>query len=166
MAELSTESTAKTVWRICARKYAREAFSGKGAAQFGGRWNPPGVRVVYTSETLSLCVLESFVNLDPEDLPLPFVAISAEIPHSVSIASVEIHALPENWRGPVPNQALESIGMDWLRQARSAVLSVPSSVVPCERNYLLNPAHPDFHRIKRNAPAPFDFDPRMWGPAS
>jgi len=53
------------------------------------------------------------------------------------------------------------MGTDWARKARTAVLSVPSAVVPEDRNYVLNPAHPDFRKIRAGKPQPFSFDPRM-----
>ncbi|MBI2318150.1 MAG: RES domain-containing protein, partial [Betaproteobacteria bacterium] len=71
------------IWRICPQRYAGEAFSGKGAAEGGGRWNLPGHRVVYASETLSLAALEYCVNVDAEDVPAELVAVAAEIPAAV-----------------------------------------------------------------------------------
>jgi RES domain-containing protein len=53
-------------------------------------------------------------------------------------------------------------GSRWLRQGRTEVLEVPSAIVPSEMNYLLNPAHPDFRRIRVWRPLPFALDPRMW----
>jgi RES domain-containing protein len=49
-----------------------------------------------------------------------------------------------------------------VRSGRTAVLLVPSSVIPHEMNVLLNPAHPDFPRLRLRAAKPFSFDPRMW----
>ena len=150
------------VWRICARKFAKTAFSGDGARLYGGRWNPSGTAVVYTASALSLAALELFVNLDPEEIPSGLVAIEATIPDDVPIHTIEAASLPRHWRRYPAPVALQSIGADWIAAAHTAVLSVPSTVIPEERNYLLNPAHPDFHRLKIGPPAPFHFDPRMW----
>ena len=89
------------VWRICSQKYAADAFNGEGAYREGGRWNPPGYHVVYTSVSLSLAALEHFVNLELDDLPLPMAALSADIPESVKTASLTIEDLPEIGRAHV-----------------------------------------------------------------
>ena len=70
-------------------------------------------------------------------------------------------ALPADWTEEPPPPSTKWIGDLWVKQARSAVLSLPSVVIPSETNYLLNPAHPDFRRIKFGKPAPFAFDPRL-----
>lgn len=149
-------------WRICPRAYADDAFSGRGASREGGRWNPAGCAVVYTSASLSLAALEFFANLDTPDLALPLVAITADIPGSIGIVSIEPAGLPEDWRAYPTLQALEQIGAEWIDGAKSAVLSVPSALIPRERNYLLNPAHPDFRKIAIGKPEPFSLNHRKW----
>ena len=138
------------------------ALDGEGARQAGGRWNHRGVAVVYTSATLSLAALEYFVHLDPQDVPGDLVAIPAEIPDTLARREITARALPANWRAyPAPDE-LATLGTAWVRARTTAVLIVPSAIVPEERNVLLNPAHPDFRRIRRGTPAPFSFDPRLW----
>ncbi len=44
---------------------------------------------------------------------------------------------------------------------RPAVLGVPSAVMLGDRNYVINPAHRDFHLIEFRDPVPFRFDPRL-----
>jgi RES domain-containing protein len=150
------------VWRICARRLARHAFRGEGARLHGGRWNPPGIAVVYTASTLSLAALELFVNLDPRDAPAGIVAIPADIPASVRIESVDRALLPRRWRSYPAPDALQAMGAAWIARGETAVLSVPSAVIPEERNYLLNPAHRHFHLIRIGRPQAFQFDTRMW----
>jgi RES domain-containing protein len=53
------------------------------------------------------------------------------------------------------------IGDAWARAARTAALAVPSVVVPQETNYLLNPLHGAFSRIRVGKPLAFSFDPRL-----
>ncbi len=150
------------VWRIIPKLHLSQAFDGEGARRFGGRWNRLGTRVVYTSATLSLAALEFFVNLDRDTEPDQLVAISADIPDDLRIAHIEVADLPKNWRSyPVPEE-LQDLGTAWVVSASTAVLVVPSAVIPDERNYLLNPAHPDFKRFRLNKPEAFHFDPRMW----
>ena len=145
---------------MCRRPYA--AFDGEGARLAGGRWNRRGVAVVYTSATLSLAALEYFVNLDFATAPTDLVAIQVSIPDAVSRTEIGDSALPAGWRTyPAPDE-LVRLGSDWTAARRTAVLVVPSAVIPAERNYVLNPGHPEFRAIRIGPAEPFAFDPRMW----
>lgn len=118
--------------------------------------------MVYTSSTLSLAALELLVHLS-RPLPLrTLVALPADIPESVSIAHVRASELPADWRAASPPARLADIGTRWAEAGRSAVLAVPSVIVPQEVNYLLYPLHPAFKRIRVGRPEPFFFDPRVW----
>jgi RES domain-containing protein len=87
--------------------------------------------------------------------------MSAEIPEDIEIQRVEFDALPDYWqRTPAPRE-LQKIGTGWIREGPTAVLSVPSAIVSVERNFLLNPRHPDFSRILINTPHPFSLDARF-----
>lgn len=148
------------VWRICSKSH--QAFDGAGARRYGGRWNHPGTSVVYSSGSLSLAALECFVHVDPDIAPEHLIAVSADIPHRIAIESIEIANLPSHWRRYPAPEALQDIGTAWVKRGSSVVLAVPSALIPDERNYLINPAHRDFRRIRVNKPVPFHFDPRMW----
>ena len=150
------------VWRIIPKLHLSQAFDGEGARQFGGRWNRIGTRVVYTSATLSLAALEFFVNLDRDTEPDQLLAISADIPDDMRIGHIDFSDLPKNWRSYPGSEELQEFGTAWVASASTAMLVVPSAVIPDERNYLLNPAHPDFKRLRLNRPEAFHFDPRMW----
>lgn len=150
------------VWRICARRYARRALLGEGARLWGGRWNPPGMAIVYTAATLSLATLELFVNLEANEFPSDLVSIAAAIPADVEIRSMEAAELPKDWRAYPASGSVQEIGAEWVRKNKTAVLRVPSVVIPAESNYLINPAHPDAAKIRITATKPFEFDPRMW----
>ncbi len=118
--------------------------------------------MVYTSDTLSLAALEYFVHVDPGEAPSDLVAVPADVPDGVSREEIPVEGLPGDWRRyPAPG-GLAELGSEWVRSGRTAVLVVPSAVVPRERNYLLSPAHRDFRRIRVGSPEPFSFDPRMW----
>lgn len=150
------------VWRICARRHAARAFSGGGARDVGGRWNHHGVALVYSAGTLSLCALELFVNLDPEDAPDDLVAIAADVPDRLDMLQVREAELPADWRRYPAPAALQDIGSAWIATGATAVLVVPSAIIPQEVNYLLNPAHRDFAQVRIERPQAFHFDPRMW----
>ena len=148
------------VWRLCRRKYS--VFDGEGARLAGGRWNRRGTAVVYTSATLSLAVLEYFVNLPRAVAPQDLVSIAAEVPDDLPVTVVEESGLPRGWRRYPAPEALAEIGSRWAQQRATPVLAVPSAVVPREWNYLLNPGHPLFARIQIGKPEPVNLDPRMW----
>ena len=149
------------VWRIVAERHAERVWSGDGARRWGGRWNPPGTAVIYSSTTLSLAALELLVHLDPDLAPEGLVAAAAELPPEASVLTLQPERLPDGWRSyPAPAQ-LRELGAEWIREADSLALVVPSAVIPSERNVLLNPAHPDFSRLRMHSPEPFAFDPRL-----
>jgi len=150
------------VWRIVPKRRYSQAFSGDGARLFGGRWNPPGIRVVYTSATLSLAALEYFVHVSKETRPNDLVSISLEIPKNVRMEHVSESKLPSNWRIYPAMDELKEIGRKWVKNGAAAILVVPSAVIPQELNYLINPDHADFKKMKISKPNPFNLDERMF----
>ena len=149
----------QTVWRITTRRFADAAFSGEGARLYGGRWNRLGQSLVYTAQSRSLALLEMLVQDDP--LRANYVLIPAHIPADVRIETLLPADLQPDWRVPAARDVLQSIGAQWLRALRSAVLAVPSAVIPAENNFLINPLHPDFHRITLGQPEPLETDLRL-----
>ncbi|CAN5557828.1 RES family NAD+ phosphorylase [soil metagenome] len=147
-------------WRI--DKPRRQAFSGEGARRFGGRWNSPGVAVVYVSEHQSLAALEIFVHLQPLLPQDKYLANRVEWPAAL-MEELPAKKLPTDWRASPPGPATMQIGDQWVRAARSAVLAVPSAILPAERNFLLNPAHPKFRQLRMHKPVEFTFDHRLIG---
>lgn len=154
-----------TAFRVCPRLHARtgeQAFSGAGARLFGGRWNSKGTAVAYASTTLSLAALEYLVHADVRLLrQLPLVSCEASWPDDLRVEAVHAGTLPSIWRDAPAPPALAALGDAWAREGRTAILLVPSVVVPSENNVLLNPAHPDARRIAYGPPAPFTYDPRL-----
>lgn len=151
-----------SIWRIEKKKYASVSFSGDGAYAYGGRWNHPGTRVVYASETLALCALEKFVHLESAAAAIEFVCFKISVPEQVKIKKLELSSLPANWRDcPVPAETMD-IGTKWARKNETVLLSLPSTIIPLEYDYLINPAHPDHRHLRFSKPLPFSFDPRLW----
>jgi RES domain-containing protein len=151
-----------SVWRITTSAFARSAWSGEGARLYGGRWNPKGVPIVYTAANQSLAMLEMLVQDQP--LRAHYVMIEAHIPGGLSIDRVRIDHLSSDWREVGAREKLQAIGAEWARKRSTAVLAVPSVIVPAESNYLLNPAHPDFKRIKVGKPTSVETDLRLIRP--
>ena len=150
------------IWRIGKAKYIDDRL-GTGAKLAGGRWNSRGVPVLYFSATRSLAAL-ALVHLEPEDLPEPLSATSVDLPGEIFTGHARQMAgdLPPNWRHYPAPADLQAIGDDWVKAAKSAVLKLPSAVIPEESNYLLNPNHPGFRTLAWSKPERFAFDPRMW----
>jgi len=151
-----------SVWRITTAAFARSAFSGEGARLYGGRWNTKGVLLVYTAANQSLAMLEMLVQDQP--LRARYMMIEARIPSAVTIDRVRVADLPADWRDIRARGKLQAIGAEWARKRGAAVLAVPSAIVPAESNYLLNPLHPDFKRIKVGKPSRVETDLRLVKP--
>ena len=150
-------------FRLCKTRHAATALSGEGARLNGGRWNSPGLPMVYTSSSLSLATLEIMVHLDDAEA---FSRLFSWIPIGIPEDAVEIldaSRLPPVWLDDETNHCTRAIGDEWMRSQRSLALAVPSVVTPGELNYLLNPLHPRFPELETGAASPFRPDPRLRG---
>ena len=117
--------------------------------------------MVYTASSLALAALEFFVHLDPSVAPDDLVSAAATIPSDLHIEKISVDRLAEDWK-TVDNPVLQTLGAEWISASRSVALEVPSVVVDGDWNVLLNPEHPEFHKIFLNAPRPWRFDRRMF----
>ncbi len=149
------------VWRICRACFAAEAFAGDGARRFGGRWNSPGVAMVYTSPSLALAAIELFVHLEPNQQPDDLVAIAATLPGGEPGRRLRMEELPQRWWSD-DFEPLCALGDRWIQEQSSLALEVPSAALRMEWNVLLNPLHPAMGKIKVEKPQPFRFDARMF----
>lgn len=147
-------------WRLTKVEWEASAFDGEGARIAGGRWNSPGVAVVYLAGTLELAELEVLVNLPAPRLLESYVTFRVGVPAGL-VEELPVHTLPDDWqRDPAPRSA-KRVGDEWARAGRSAVLRVPSAVVPSSPNYLVNPAHPDAGKLTVEGPLDPLLDPRL-----
>jgi len=147
-------------WRIVKTKYKAQAFDGEGARLYGGRWSSAGQRAIYTSGTIALATLEMLVHLPTSAILSSYSLFQVDIPDSL-IEVLDPGVLPRDWRkSPAPTK-LQTIGDAWLAGGKSVALKVPSAIVPLESNYVINPAHPAFKKLKIGAPLPYPFDPRL-----
>ena len=148
------------VWRLARLAYAK--LDGEGARLAGGRWNSRGRAAVYTSSRLSLAALELLVHTDVPLVPPDLVAFEIDVPDDLDIESVEVAELPRDWRQP-GDPGCRAIGDRWLAEGRTAVLRVPSAVVPEEWNYIINPGHRAAKTIDVVRRRKFAFDSRLFG---
>ena len=151
------------VFRIEREKYLSTTLSGLGASLSKGyRWNSYNTRLVYTAESRALATLEVSVHLDlNEDLPVDRHYVEIEIPDHLTILEVRVEDLPDDWNAKPPTMTTQAIGDDFVHFNEAAILKVPSSIVPEEFNYLINPAHPDARKIKVLRYHNMDFDKRF-----
>lgn len=148
-------------WRLCKERYLEDAFDGEGARRYGGRWNSPGHRVVYTADSAALATLEVLVNLEETALLTAYRLVPADVDGDL-VEVLPVEELPGDWRQRPPPESTQQIGDAWLEERGSVGLSVPSAVVP-GRTILLNPDHPRFEDVEIGEPLGWDVDPRLVG---
>ncbi|MGA3258719.1 MAG: RES domain-containing protein [Bryobacteraceae bacterium] len=145
------------IFRLGSGRYP--ANDGLGASLYGGRWNRKGTPVIYAAASRALCALEVLTNAN--ELAGDYVVTPIEVPDDLGTTTLTIETLPSNWDAGQSTQATANIGTDWANSLATAVLVVPSVVVPREHNYISNPRHPDFPGIRFLSPEPFYFDDRL-----
>lgn len=153
------------IWRLVKAERVDSAWDGEGAFRFGGRWNSRGVRVVYASSSLALALLEVLVHLDSSVPPPRLCAIHAQVSDEAVTPIEGMEKIPafdtDAIRFPYSLQESRAAGDVWVRSQAGALAFVPSTIVPTESNFLLNPSHPAFSKIRIGWPREFVFDGRL-----
>ncbi len=147
------------VYRIGRTKFAHE-LSGEGARLHGGRWNQKLVRCIYTSESRALALLEYTANVNIEDIPRALSVTTFEIPEE-HIFQIETAKLPGNWLSSPAPSSTKSLGSSLLTESGYLIVKIPSAIMVDEFNYLLNPAHPDYEKIRILDVRDFVYDVRL-----
>jgi RES domain-containing protein len=146
-------------WRLVGTRHAASALDGIGAARFGGRWNPPGLPMVYLADSLALATLELSVHLTGGRFT--YTAIELDVPDR-TLDELDPADLKRRWRDDV--EATRRIGEAWVRSERSLALTVPSALVDPrsgERNVLLAPRHPAMERVTERQRFTVTLDERL-----
>jgi len=149
------------VFRLSKAEFAND-LSGKGAEKSGGRWNSKGIALVYTSDSRALCTTEIAAHTPLGILPTNYKIVSIEIPEIVLIQKVDNKQLPLNWRSFPHSYSTQQIGNSFVKDGKFLVLKIPSAIVEGEFNYLINPKHKDFMKIKILLTLSFNFDERLF----
>lgn len=136
-------------------------LSGDGGLLESGRWHARGRKIVYLSDHPASALLEVLVHLevDPEDLPASLQLLTVEAGDDVAFDRVETGELGADWQTN-PGET-QRHGGSWLLAARTALLRVPSAIVPFAWNWLLNPDHPDMAKVRIDDVRRVTFDPRL-----
>jgi RES domain-containing protein len=147
------------VYRLATETYKND-LSGNGAKLFGGRWNSVGLQVIYTTENISLAVLEILVRADPYTIPLTYHLINIEISDSIQPLVITSAKLKAVWKDDIGYT--QWMGDEFIKSNNGLLLKVPSAVVDQENNFILNPRHADFKKVKIVGVKKFMFDKRLF----
>ena len=145
------------VFRITQAKYATGLITSGMAA----RWNSNDINIIYTSSSQSLACLENVVHRSQLGMSDNFSVLTIEIPDGIRILHQHLKELPENWNTFELMHITQGIGDKWVKDNKAGILRVPSSIIHSEFNYLINPAHADFSKIRHLKTEPFVFDDRI-----
>ena len=148
-----------TVYRISLDVY-KDDLSGAGAKMFGGRWNNVGIPVLYTTENISLAVLELLVRINKKNIPLHHYLLQFDIPENEAPAMIPKNKLKDGWKDDI--QLTQWLGSEFIKAGGSLLLKVPSVVVDEEHNFIINPMHPHFKKLKLVSAKKFEFDNRLF----
>ncbi|MEO9145454.1 MAG: RES family NAD+ phosphorylase [Ginsengibacter sp.] len=146
------------VYRITNEPYKND-ISGNGAALFGSRWNSKGIHLLYTSQSISLSILESLVHLKRKEIPSSQYLLHIELPEVKEIAEISYKKIKKGWYREL--EYTQWIGDQFIQNKQSLFLKVPSAIVPSESNFLLNPLHVEFKKVKIIASELLELDKRL-----
>jgi RES domain-containing protein len=145
------------VFRITTEQWCKSLT----ASGYPARWSAKGRFVIYTAESRSLACLENLVHRSGEGNNGLYKVMVIEIPDSIKIEVIEAASLKKDWHTIYNYVYCQSLGNKWLNEGKSAILQVPSVIIKKEHNYLINPNHADFNKIKLKVNEDFDFDKRF-----
>ncbi len=144
------------VFRLSKSKYSND-LSGKGAEKTGARWNSKGTPMLYTSASRALCMAEIAVHTPLGNIPNDYNIITIEIPDD-SVLELDVSKLPDDWKTFPHPDSTQKMGNKFITDGKYLVMKVPSAVVQEEYNFLLNPYHKDFYKVKILSIESFTFD--------
>jgi RES domain-containing protein len=147
------------VYRLTSGEFIND-LSGTGAKLYGGRWNSPGLPALYTTEHISMAVLEILVHVKSYKRPLDYHLVTINLPENAQATSIEQQKLKASWKDDIAYA--QFMGDEFLRTKQSLVLKVPSAIIEQENNFIINPAHPDASRIRIQSSKVFIFDKRLY----
>lgn len=147
------------VYRITNSKY-KDDISGTGAKLKGARWNMPGTSMLYTAENISLSALELLVHIGLDDIKNFYHLLAIFIPDETVIKEIHADKLKTRWYEDEDYTSF--MGTEFVRNNNNLVLKVPSAIIDEEHNFLVNPGHQDFKKIKIKKSKPFTFDERLY----
>ncbi|QKJ64882.1 RES family NAD+ phosphorylase [Flavobacterium sp. M31R6] len=149
------------VFRLARKKHPIE-LSGKGASISGARWNSKGTEIIYCAQNRALAMAEVLVHLSLATLPNDFVMLTIDIPDDIFVEILDPNKLSIDWNVFPCTFETPLLGDDFIRRNVACILKVPSAVVKGDFNFLINPYHIDFYKIKITEQIDFPFDKRIF----
>lgn len=152
------------LWRIAADTpgYAADDLSGMGAKRTGGRWNSKGVPMVYCATSIALATLQTVHYLRAGTLPFNRFLVRIAVPEAAWQARQLLDPLPGGWDAIPASLSASRAGDHWSAAGNTALLVVPSVIVPDECNVLINPRHLDAAAITASTVRRWQYDPRFF----
>lgn len=154
-----------TAWRIASEtpSYTADDISGAGASMDGGRWNRTGSAVLYCTSSVALACLETLSRAGEGQIPANRYLVQIDIPDDIWHQAHHFPAdsIPVGWDAVPPGKTSHDFGEQWIAEARSAILVVPSVIAPEECNILINPYHVDWQRIRSRKLRKWVYDFRL-----
>lgn len=147
-------------WRVFKHARLVTDLLGEGSRLYGGRFNRKGIAVIYSSDSLALAAMEILVHIQSTSLLGKYVFRQLTFDESLIETLSPVH-LPHSWRDEPPAVSVQQIGDLWVREKRSAVLRVPTALLPVGANFILNPAHADFGKVGFDPPESLTFSSRL-----
>ncbi|MEP7318511.1 MAG: RES family NAD+ phosphorylase [Panacibacter sp.] len=147
------------VYRFSKKMYAND-LSGMGAKLYGGRWNPAGIPVLYTSEHIALGLLEVLANANTLEELQKLQLSEIEFPSNALIEQIEIERLKKDWWQDF--DYTQWLGAEVFKNSRCLAVKCPSAIIEKESNYILNPGHVDFKKVTLKTVTDFRFDERLF----
>jgi RES domain-containing protein len=145
------------VFRLIQEKYSPD-WDGKGAELIGRRWNSKGLPMIYTSESRALCTAEIAVHIALGSAPAGYIMLTINIPEHTELFEIDLKALTQGWKKFPFTEFTRKLGDDFILQNKFPLMKAPSAAIPGDFNYLINPRHPDFEKIKIIKIEPYEFD--------
>lgn len=149
------------VYRLSASRRSND-LSGQGAKECGGRWNSRGVALLYTCSSRALCVTEIAVRTGLNNIPSDYSLTTIQFPDSIAMQEINLKELDSQWNSFPHPASTQTLGDNFVREGKALVLKVPSATVQGDFNYLINPAHKEFRKVKISSVEPFNFDQRLF----
>ncbi len=146
------------VYRIANAAY-KDDLSGNGASRYGARWNSIGTRILYTSEYISLAVLEALAHLRDRNFPPDQHLLKIEINVTAPALEITVDKIKQGWKKDLGYT--QWIGDEFIKNNESLLLKVPSAVITEEFNFLINPLHRESKKIKIISAEKLNLDKRL-----
>ena len=147
------------IYRLATSEHIRD-LSGTGAKLYGGRWNSAGIKAIYSTENISLAILEILVHVRKYNCPADYHLLTMNIPENIKPVAISLEKLKKNWKDD--STYTQFMGDEFLKTNSSLFIKVPSAIIPAENNILINPLYKDFKKIKIKSVETFLFDVRLF----